>query len=232
MRTIWDFSVGVMRDAAASIRSWPLWRKLVIGLLVVGMIIITFTVKVPSLATMNAWAAGTGQWFVMVFVFGYVVVTQFPIPRTIFTLSSGVLFGPWLGIVVALTATTVSAAVSLSVVRYLLGDWMAPRLAHPAVAGINARLRARGWLAVTSLRMIAGVPFSVLNYAAALTSVPLVGFTVATLVGSAPGTIATVFLGNTLTGKADPTIMVITVCLTCVGVLGLVFDRKLPVREG
>ena len=121
MRTIWDFSVGVMRDAAASIRSWPLWRKLVVGLLVVGMIIITFTVKVPSLATMNAWAAGTGQWFVMVFVFGYVVVTQFPIPRTIFTLSSGVLFGPWLGIVVALTATTVSAAVSLSVVRYFLG---------------------------------------------------------------------------------------------------------------
>lgn len=94
MRTIWDFSVGVMRDAAASIRSWPLWRKLVVGLLVVGMIIITFTVKVPSLATMNAWAAGTGRWFVMVFVFGYVVVTQFPIPRTIFTLSSGVLFGP------------------------------------------------------------------------------------------------------------------------------------------
>ena len=132
----------------------------------------------------------------------------------------------------ALTATTVSAAVSLSVVRYFLGDWMAPRLAHPAVAGINARLRARGWLAVTSLRMIAGVPFSVLNYAAALTSVPLVGFTVATLVGSAPGTIATVFLGNTLTGKADPTIMVITVCLTCVGVLGLVFDRKLPARAG
>ena len=191
-----------MRDAAASIRSWPLWQKLVVGLLVAGMIIITFTVKVPSLATMNAWAAGTGRWFVMVFVLGYVVVTQFPIPRTIFTLSSGVLFGPWLGIVVALTATTVSAAVSLSVVRYFLGDWMAPRLAHPAVAGINARLRARGWLAVTSLRMIAGVPFSVLNYAAALTSVPLVGFTVATLVGSAPGTIATVFLGNTLTGKA------------------------------
>jgi len=215
VRTIWDFSVGVMRDAVASIRSWPLWQKLVVGLLVVGMIIITFTVKVPSLATMNAWAAGTGRWFVMVFVLGYVVVTQFPIPRTIFTLSSGVLFGPWLGIVVALTATTVSAAVSLSVVRYFLGDWMAPRLAHPAVAGINARLRARGWLAVTSLRMIAGVPF-----------------TVATLVGSAPGTIATVFLGNTLTGKADPTIMVITVCLTCVGVLGLVFDRKLPVREG
>ena len=147
-----------MRDAAASIRSWPLWRKLVVGLLVVGMIIITFTVKVPSLATMNAWAAGTGRWFVMVFVFGYVVVTQFPIPRTIFTLSSGVLFGPWLGIVVALTATTVSAAVSLSVVRYFLGDWMAPRLAHPAVAGIDARLRADDcWCAVFGVELCGGV---------------------------------------------------------------------------
>ncbi|MDO4631929.1 MAG: TVP38/TMEM64 family protein [Corynebacterium sp.] len=231
MRTVYDFTAGLVADGYATIRRWPVWKQGVVLVLLVAVVVIVATVRVPSLATMSAWAAQAGGWFVVVFLGVYVVITQFPIPRTILTLSSGVLFGPWLGIVVALSATTVSAAVSLSVVRYFLGDWMAPRLTHPAVRGINSRLRARGWLAVTSLRMIAGVPFSILNYAAALTSVPLVGFTVATLIGSAPGTIATVFLGNTLTGKADPAIMAVTVALACVGITGLILDKKLPVKD-
>src|SRR5699024_861719 len=86
------------------------------------------------------WGGGAaGAWFLGLFGVGYVLITQFPVPRTILTLSSGVLFGPWVGVLVALSATTVAAALSLSVVRGLLGEWMAPRLRHPAVAGINAR---------------------------------------------------------------------------------------------
>jgi len=53
VRTIWDFSVGVMRDAAASIRSWPLWQKLVVGLLVAGMIFFTFSLEGPAFATLK-----------------------------------------------------------------------------------------------------------------------------------------------------------------------------------
>lgn len=108
---------------------------------------------------------------------------------------------------------------------------MAPRLTHPAVAGINHRLRERGWLAITSLRMIAAVPFSILNYVAALTSIPLIGFTVATLIGSAPGTIATVLLGNTLTGDTDPLYIVSALVLMVIGFGGLALDTKLPVKD-
>lgn len=115
--------------------------------------------------------------------------------------------------------------------RGLLGEWIRPYLRHPAVAGINRRLEQRGWLAVASLRMIAGIPFSVLNYAAALTSVRLVPFTVATFIGSAPGTIAMVFFGDTLTGEADPVIIAITVALAVVGVVGLLLDSRIPVKE-
>ena len=79
--------------------------------------------------------------------------------------------------------------------------------------------------------MIAGVPFSVMNYAAALTSVPLGMFTVATLAGSAPGTVVTVFLGDMLAGDPDPVVIGLTVALAVVGFIGLAVDHRLPVKS-
>lgn len=132
----------------------------------------------------------------------------------------------------ALGSTTVSAVISLLIVRGLLGDWMAPRLTHPAVSRINTRLEQRGWLAITSLRMIAAIPFSILNYVAALTSVPVFSFAIATLIGSAPGTIVTVVLGDAVTGSGNWTAVAFTVFLAILGVLGIFLDQKMPVKPG
>lgn len=231
MKRFGQFVAGVVRDAAGAVAGWSWARRVAVAVALAVFLAVTVLIDVPAISTLRSWAEAAGPWFLVLFWLGYVVITQFPVPRTILTLSSGVLFGPWVGIIVALTATTVAAALSLSVVRGLLGEWMAPRLRHPAVAGINARLEQRGWLAVTSLRMIAGVPFSIMNYAAALTSVPLGMFTVATLVGSAPGTVVTVVLGDALTGDVDPLVIGLTVVLAVIGLVGLAVDHRLPVKS-
>ncbi|SER49329.1 TVP38/TMEM64 family protein [Corynebacterium cystitidis] len=181
---------------------------------------------VPSLAVLREWAETTGAWFPVVFWLLYVLITQLPIPRTVMTLSAGILFGPFWGIVIALTATTIAAAISLVMVRGLLRDWIAPRLTHPTVAQINDHLERRGWVAVISLRLIAGVPFSIMNYVAALTKVRLVPFTVATLIGSAPGTILMTLFGDTLTGEANPAVITTMAVLALVGLTGLVVDTR------
>ncbi len=225
-----EFAGGLLRDAGATVTAWPPVKKVAVSIGVAAFVAVTVLLDVPSVATLRTWAESAGSGFIALFFLGYVVITQFPVPRTLLTLASGVLFGPWLGVAIALAATTVSAAVSLIVVRGLLGDWMRPRLTHPAVAGINERLRRRGWVSVISLRMIAAVPFSILNYAAALSSIPLGMFAVATLIGSAPGTVATVFFGDTLTGEANPAVVIVTVVLAATGVVGLVADSRLPVK--
>lgn len=207
------------------------WRRAFLALLCLcGIIAVTYF-DLPSLATLRQWSEHLGPTFPWVFWVFYVLITQFPIPRTIFTLSSGVLFGPWLGIFIALSATAVSAAISLSVVRELLGDWIRPRLTHPAVTKINQRLAQRGLLAVLSLRMIAGVPFSILNYAAAFTTVRLLPFVFATFLGSAPGTIATVVFGDTLAGSMNPKVMLVSGILLVLGIFGLWLDTRLPLPE-
>lgn len=191
-----------------------------------------YALDIPPLSELREWSEHTGAWFPAVFWLLYVGVTQLPVPRTVLTVSAGILFGPWRGTLIAITATTVSAVVSLCIVRGLLRDWIEPRLTHPAVASVNARLEQRGWLAVASLRMIAAVPFSIMNYAAALTRVPVAPFALATLVGSLPGTVVTVFFGDTLTDRASPAVIAAAVALGLVGIAGLALDAALPVRSG
>ena len=159
-----------------------------------------------------------------------VIFTQLPFPRTLWTVAAGILFGPWKGLALSLCALTVSAALSLLIVRTLLGDWIRQHLTHPAVFKINAHLERRGWLAIASLRMVAGVPFSLLNYVAALTPVKLSHFTVATLLGSIPTTALGVFFGDALTGHTSPGIIVAMVAFAAIGMGGLYMDSRLPTR--
>ena len=211
----------------------PSPRSKTLLVLVAGALFIAawMLIDVPSLPQLRSWSDTTGAWFPVVFWLAYVAITQFPIPRTLLTVSAGILFGAVKGVLLALTATTVSAVVSLLLVRFLLRDWVEPRLTHPAVQRINQRLEERGWLAVTSLRMIAGVPFSIMNYAAALTRVPVVPFAVATFIGSAPGTILVTMFGDTLTGRPDPIFVAIMAVLSVVGIAGLLIDATTPTRQ-
>lgn len=210
-------------------RSTAIRLLLLLALVATGIILLT-VFDVPPLAVLRSWATTLGPWFVVLYWIAYVCLTQFPVPRTILTLTAGILFGPLVGILVALTATTASAALSITMVRSLFSEWIRPRLSHPAIDNINARLRQRGWVSVISLRMIAGIPFSVMNYAAALTDVRVSTFAVATFVGSAPGSIAVVLFGDTLTGTADPVVVAVTVGLAVVGIIGLAVDSRLPVK--
>lgn len=225
-----DFCRGVITDAIATFLAFPAWKKVAVVAAAVAAVVLLFMVDIPSVELLRLWADGAGDWFFLVYFLIYIVFTQFPIPRTFFTLMSGIFFGPMKGCLLALTATTVSATISFVIVRHFLRDWMAPKLTHPAVHGIDERLRQRGWLSVTCLRMIAGIPFFVLNYSTAVSSIRFVPYIAATFVGSAPNTIAIVLLGDTFTGNVNPALLLVSALLLVIGVSGLVLDAKLPVR--
>ena len=135
-----------------------------------------------------------------------------------------------MGLSISLVALTLSATLSLIIVRSLLGEWIRPHLSHPAVNKINARLERRGWLAIASLRLVAGVPFSLLNYVLALTPIPITQFVLATLIGSIPTTAIGVFFGDALTGQTDPLTVIALIVAAALGVAGLVLDTRLPAR--
>lgn len=203
-------------------------NRRVVMLLVLGAALVAVAALAPHPAPQQIrdWADSIGPVFPLVFFLVHAIVTVAPFPRTVFTLSAGLLFGPVLGIGLAVAATTVSAVLALLLVRALDRDQVAARLDHPAVRAVDRRLARRGWLAVGSLRLIAPVPFSVINYCAGLSSVRLLPYLLATFFGIIPGTVGVVVLGDALTGRTEPGLLVLSgICIT-IGVIGLVVDAR------
>ncbi|MBF4996099.1 TVP38/TMEM64 family protein [Nocardia sp. BSTN01] len=195
-------------------------------ILATALVAVALLAPHPAPQQIRDWADSVGPVFPLLFFLVHALVTVAPFPRTVFTLSAGLLFGPILGITLAVAATTVSAVLALLLVRALDRDQVAARLTHPAVRAVDRRLARRGWLAVGSLRLIAPVPFSVINYCAGLSSVRMMPYLLATFVGIIPGTIGVVVLGDALTGRTNPGLLVLSgVCIT-IGVIGLIVDAR------
>lgn len=202
--------------------------RLLVGLLGLGIaVVVTVLVPHPSPMQVRDWAHSIGPAFPLLFFVVHTLVCVSPFPRTVFTVSAGLLFGPLLGISIAVSATTASAVIALLLVRALGREAIAPRLTHPAVKAIDRRLARRGWLAVGSLRLIAAVPFSLVNYCAAVSSVRLVPYLIATMIGSIPGTIGVVVLGDALTGHVKPIMLAFSAACFAIGLIGLGIDLAL-----
>ena len=135
----------------------------------------------------------------LLFLLGHTLATVAPVPRTVFTLAAGLLFGPVLGVALSLLATTLSAMLAFGLIRLLARRVVLPRLDHKMLQAVDARLSRRGWLAVASLRLIPAVPFSALNYCSALSSIRFRHYLAGT-VGIVPGSVAVVVFGDALTG--------------------------------
>lgn len=203
----------------------PRRRLITAAIATVILVAIALLVPLPTAVQLRDWARSLGPWFPLAFLAAHSVVTVLPFPRTAFTLAAGLLFGSGLGIALAVTASTISALLAVVLVR-AFGWQFASIVRHPAVDGLDAHLRRRGWLAVLSLRLIPAVPFSVINYAAGASAVRLWPYTAATVVGLLPGTSAVVILGDALTGNVSPALILVSVCTACVGVGGLIYEIR------
>lgn len=209
----------------ATLKTAPRGRLTATLTAIVILVAVALLVPLPTALQLRDWATSVGSWFPLAFFAAHVVLTVFPFPRTAFTLAAGLLFGPVLGIPIAVAASTVSAAVALLLVR--VAGWQVSRLvAHPRVDAVDRRLRERGWPVVLATRLIPAVPFSVLNYAAGASSVRLLPYTLATVVGVLPGTSAIVILGDALTGRVSPLLLVVSLCTAALGVAGLIYEIR------
>ena len=119
-----------------SIRASARLRALALVLLLIVATVVAITVPLPRPEQIREWAQGLGPSLPAVFLICHALITVAPIPRTVFTLAAGLLFGPLTGISVALVASTISAVLALLLVR---------KLGRDAVAGVCATARCRPW---------------------------------------------------------------------------------------
>jgi uncharacterized membrane protein YdjX (TVP38/TMEM64 family) len=210
-------------------------RKRMVGTAALAVLILAALVVLGRLGPdgLNAAAVqdavrGVGAWAPALFVVLQVLVTVPPVPRTIFTVAAGLLFGSVLGVVVAVISTALAAVVAFWLVRLTGGGFMERFADRGPVVWTRKRLDRSGLLAVTSLRLIPALPFSLLNYAAGLSGVRFVPYVLGTILGTAPGTVALVVLGDAVTGRVTPALLAVSVTGGLVGTFGAVVAARRP----
>lgn len=218
-----------MTDLVARTPPCGLRTRLLVTVLLLGVVIVAAAMlPVPSPLQMRTWSQSVGIAAPLLFLLGHTLVTVAPVPRTVFTLAAGLLFGPVLGVALSLVATALSAVLAFGLVRRSARGLGLSHLDHKVLRAVEARLRRRGWLAVASLRLIPAVPFSVLNYCSALSSIRFYQYLAGT-VGVVPGTVAVVVLGDALTGTTSPALLAVSLTGAAIGVLGLIVEARSPV---
>lgn len=169
-------------------------RLVAFGLLVAGAVVLAVTVGMPPAAHLRSTFVVLGWWGPAVFAALYAAVSLVPLPKALFTLAAGALFGVVGGLLAVVVGATVGAMVAFYLGR-ALGQQAVHRLTAVRVDRVDHLVSRRGFLSVLVARLVPVVPFTALNYVAGLTAVRAVDFLLATVLGILPASTAYVVVG-------------------------------------
>jgi uncharacterized membrane protein YdjX (TVP38/TMEM64 family) len=173
---------------------------------------------------------------VAVFIAAYTVIVALSLPgATVATLTGGLLFGTFPGVVYNVIAATAGACLIFGAARAGLGRDLAARIAAGGgpVARLQAGLTRNVWSVLLVMRLVPAVPFVAANLIPALVGVRFLPFAVTTLVGIIPGTLVFTSvgagLGTVLAAGGRPDLGIIFEPRVLLPLLGLALLALLPV---
>jgi len=171
------------------------------------------------------WVEGYGAVAPIVFVLVSAALTVVLFPGPVLAAASGLLFGTALGTAVSITSATLGAVLAFTVSRWLAHDAVLA-LAGPRLLALRAFVGRRGFLTVLYARIIPGLPYTLVNYAAGLAPMALRAFAAATVIGVAPRTFAYVALGGSLGNLGSPEAIAAVIVLVVMALGGAVLARR------
>jgi uncharacterized membrane protein YdjX (TVP38/TMEM64 family) len=199
--------------------AWLRLGGLALGVLAALLIVATITGL--SARGVRDWVDGFGAAAPLVFIVVSAALTCALFPGPVLAAASGLLFGTWLGFPVSLTSATLGACCAFLISRRV-GLGAVEQLAGPRVQRIRGWIGRRGFLSVLYARIIPGMPFTLVNYAAGLTPLRLPVFAGATALGAAPRAFAYTALGGSFGDWRSPETIVAAVVLAVMALVGLV----------
>ncbi|HEU4974480.1 MAG TPA: TVP38/TMEM64 family protein [Baekduia sp.] len=174
---------------------------------------------------MRGWVDGYGAAGPLVFIAVSSLLTVCFFPGPLLSGASGLLFGTALGTPVSIVSATLGATLAFSLARWLAHDAVED-LQGPRLRTLRAWIGRRGFVSVLYARIVPGMPYNLVNYAAGLSPVALRAFAAATALGCAPRAFAYTALGGSLDDLGSPEAIIALVVLVGMAVAGLVLARR------
>jgi uncharacterized membrane protein YdjX (TVP38/TMEM64 family) len=188
------------------------WLRLLVLLLFVGGIVAFFALggrKYLSLETIKANRTALldytqNHYFRMILIAFtvYAVSTALSLPGgLILSLTTGFIFGRWVGTAVIVSAATLGATLVFLSARYLFADAARSRMGGLAEK-INKGFTEDSFNYLLFLRLVPLFPFWLVNLAPAFTNIKLSTYVLGTAIGIVPGSFVFANLGQSL-GRID-----------------------------
>lgn len=130
--------------------------------------------------------AGFLGYFVYILIF--IASAVFSLPAMIITITGGVVFGPVLGAILALTGATLGAVAAFLVARYLARGFIVDKFGENAIfKKIEKGVEKNGKDFLILTRLVPVFPYNIQNYAYGVTNINLGMYTAITAITMAPG---------------------------------------------
>jgi len=171
------------------------------------------------------WVNGYGAAGPLVFIAVSAALTVVLFPGPVLAAASGLLFGTALGTPVSIVSATLGATLAFSLSRWWAHDAVVA-LAGPRLMALRAWVGRRGFLTVLYARIVPGVPYTLVNYAAGLTPIALRSFVAATAIGVAPRAFAYTALGGSLGNLDSPEALAAVAVLVLMALAGVALARR------
>ena len=184
---------------------------------------------------LRQFVAGYGVWGPIIYLLVWTFAPPLFLPGLPITLTGGVLFGPFWGVVYTAFGATAGATLAFLVARYLARDWVAGKLQGTRLLTLDDKVAKEGWEIVAFTRLIPIFPFFLVNYAFGLTRIPLLPYVLATFFGMLPLTVAYVYFSanvlDLLQGKFSKELLIGIMLLALVSLIPFVY-KKLKRMKG
>lgn len=175
-------------------RRWPVARLIALIALLAIVVVLGEVYGFPGVNELRDRAERAGSAGALAFLVGYAVLALVPAPKGVLTALGGALYGFWLGALLAWAGAMIGAIVAFAIGR-VFGREAVDRMVHGRLATLDATLADHGLGAVVAVRLTPVLPFTAVNYVAALTRVRVRHYVVGTALGMVPGSLACAAFG-------------------------------------
>lgn len=132
----------------------------------------------------------------LIYLLIYAIGPSIFFPSLILTIVSGMLWGPFLGVVFAITGATIGCSIPFLLSRYMLHDNVKRIFGVKKWEKLTTLVEKNGWRVVAFTRIVPIFPFPVLNYLFGITPIKFWHYVISSFLFMLPACIAYVYFGS------------------------------------
>ena len=199
-------------------------RVVLVVVAVAALLALLLTGSIPSAERVRDLGESLGWAGPLLWPALFAVLNLF-VPWGILAGATGLLFGTAAGTPLALAGILVAASLQFSIARAGAGETLRRRVLE-RVPRLDAMLERNGFLTIFYSRIIPGLAWGPVNYAAGVSRVRLRDLLLATVAGGTPKVFAYVALGGNLDDLSRPEAKVAIGVMVALALVGLLIARR------